>query len=199
MAGATSMVLSLLRKPQNIKDAYCLSVASAPGFVKERCVDFACNLDFVQDVSNVKFVQNSWLLCHRLKQKASNKASLCTLTVESCQKVAKKGGKLACSVDVNPASVVFHVVPSSTVINLWSQYPLQEASIKQVAEFLLYLFPDRKLQPSTIDGYRSAVADMDGPSNVAPLVIPALGPSLDISPRKIVLFVQLGCSVIILT
>ena len=31
--------------------------------------------------------------------------------------------------------------------------------ITSIADFLLYLFQDRKLQPSTIDGYRSATAD----------------------------------------
>ena len=31
--------------------------------------------------------------------------------------------------------------------------------LKAIADFLLYLFQDRKLQPSTIDGYRSAIAD----------------------------------------
>ena len=31
--------------------------------------------------------------------------------------------------------------------------------VKSVADFLMYLFQDRKLQPSTIDGYRSAIAD----------------------------------------
>ena len=35
---------------------------------------------------------------------------------------------------------------------------------KSVADFLLYLFEDRKLQPSTIDGYRSAIADKLGNS-----------------------------------
>ena len=34
--------------------------------------------------------------------------------------------------------------------------------IKSVADFLLYLFEVRKLQPSTIDGYRSAIADKLG-------------------------------------
>ena len=34
--------------------------------------------------------------------------------------------------------------------------------VKSIAEFLLYLFEDRKLQPSTIDGYRSAIADKLG-------------------------------------
>ena len=34
--------------------------------------------------------------------------------------------------------------------------------VKSVADFLLYLFQDRKLQPSTIDGYRYAIADKLG-------------------------------------
>ena len=35
-------------------------------------------------------------------------------------------------------------------------------SVEQIADFLMYLFQDRKLQPSTIDGYRSAIADKIG-------------------------------------
>ena len=38
--------------------------------------------------------------------------------------------------------------------------------VKSVADFLMYLFQDRKLQPSTIDGYRSAVADKLGNSSI---------------------------------
>ena len=38
--------------------------------------------------------------------------------------------------------------------------------VKSVADFLMYLFQDRKLQPSTIDGYRSAIADKLGNSPV---------------------------------
>ena len=34
--------------------------------------------------------------------------------------------------------------------------------LKSVADFLMYLFQDRNLQPSTIDGYRSAIADKLG-------------------------------------
>ena len=33
-------------------------------------------------------------------------------------------------------------------------------SVNQIADFLLYLFQERNLQPSTIDGYRTAIADM---------------------------------------
>ena len=36
---------------------------------------------------------------------------------------------------------------------------LRAPPVKSVADFLRYLFQDRKLQPSTIDGYSSAIAD----------------------------------------
>ena len=41
--------------------------------------------------------------------------------------------------------------------------------LKAIADFPLYLFQDRKLQPGTIDGYRSAIADKMGnfPINVS--------------------------------
>ena len=35
-------------------------------------------------------------------------------------------------------------------------------SVSQIADFLLHLFKERKLQPSTIEGYRTAIADMVG-------------------------------------
>ena len=35
-----------------------------------------------------------------------------------------------------------------------------------IADFLLYLFQERKLQPKTIDGYRSAIADKLGNSPI---------------------------------
>ena len=38
--------------------------------------------------------------------------------------------------------------------------------LKAIADFLLYLFQDRKLQPDTIDGYRSAIADKLGNSPI---------------------------------
>ena len=37
-----------------------------------------------------------------------------------------------------------------------SQVDFRSPSIKQVADFLLHLFQEKHLQPSTIDGYRSA-------------------------------------------
>ena len=41
--------------------------------------------------------------------------------------------------------------------------------LKAIADFLLHLFQDRKLQPGTIDGYRSAIADKfsNSPINVS--------------------------------
>ena len=42
---------------------------------------------------------------------------------------------------------------------LTNQVDFSAPLIKSVADFLVYLFQERKLQPSTIDGYRSAIAD----------------------------------------
>ena len=39
---------------------------------------------------------------------------------------------------------------------------LRSPSIKQTADFLLYLFQEKNLQPSTIDYYRTAIADKIG-------------------------------------
>ena len=40
-----------------------------------------------------------------------------------------------------------------------NQVDFRSPPVKSVADFLMYLFEDKKLQPSTIDGYRSAIAD----------------------------------------
>ena len=56
-----------------------------------------------------------------------------------------------------------------TVFTKWcitNQVDLQAPTVKSVADFLMYLFDDRKLQPSTIDGYRSAIADKLGHSTL---------------------------------
>ena len=39
-------------------------------------------------------------------------------------------------------------------------------SLNQIADFLLHLFKERKLQPSTIEGYRTDIADMVGNDKV---------------------------------
>ena len=43
-----------------------------------------------------------------------------------------------------------------------NQVDFRAPPVNSVADFLMYLFQDRKLQPSTIDGYRSAIADKLG-------------------------------------
>ena len=43
-----------------------------------------------------------------------------------------------------------------------SQVDFRSPSIKQIADFLLHLFQEKNLQPSTIDGCRSAIADKLG-------------------------------------
>ena len=56
-----------------------------------------------------------------------------------------------------------------TIFTKWCithQVDFRSPPIKSVADFLLYLFEDKKLQPSTIDGYRSAIADKLGNTRV---------------------------------
>ena len=59
-----------------------------------------------------------------------------------------------------------------TIFTKWclsDQVDFSAPPLKAIADFLLYLFQDRKLQPGTIDGYRSAIADKLGnfPINVS--------------------------------
>ena len=58
-----------------------------------------------------------------------------------------------------------------TIFTNWClsyQVDFRTPPLKAIADFLLHLFQDKKLQPSTIDGYRSAIADKLGnvPINV---------------------------------
>ena len=56
-----------------------------------------------------------------------------------------------------------------TIFTKWClthQVDFRAPPVKSVADFLMYLFQDRKLQPSTIDGYRSAIADTLGNSPI---------------------------------
>ena len=52
---------------------------------------------------------------------------------------------------------------------LSNQVDFMAPPLKAIADFLLHLFQDRKLQPGTIDGYRSSIADKPGnvPINVS--------------------------------
>ena len=54
-----------------------------------------------------------------------------------------------------------------TIFTKWcisNQVDFRAPPVKSVTDFPMYLFQDRKLQPSTIDGYRSAIADKLGNS-----------------------------------
>ena len=56
-----------------------------------------------------------------------------------------------------------------TIFTKWcvtNQVDFRAPPVKSVADFLMYLFEDRKFQPSTIDGYRSAIADKLGNSSL---------------------------------
>ena len=57
----------------------------------------------------------------------------------------------------------------STNFTKWclrNQMDFRLPPLKAIADFLLYLFLDRKLQPGTVDGYRSAIADKLGNSPI---------------------------------
>ena len=56
-----------------------------------------------------------------------------------------------------------------TIFTKWclgNQVDLRPPPLKAIADFLLHLFQDKKLQPGTIDGYRSAIADKLGNSTI---------------------------------
>ena len=56
-----------------------------------------------------------------------------------------------------------------TIFTKWClshQVDFRAPPVKSVTYFLMYLFQDRKLQPSTIDGYRLAIADKLGNSPI---------------------------------
>ena len=56
-----------------------------------------------------------------------------------------------------------------TIFTKWclsNQVDFRAPPLKAISDFLLHLFQDRKLQPSTIDGYRSAIADKLGNSTI---------------------------------
>ena len=56
-----------------------------------------------------------------------------------------------------------------TIFTKWclsNQVDFRASPVKSIADFLLYLFQDRKLQPNSIDGDRSAIADKLGNSPI---------------------------------
>ena len=68
-------------------------------------------------------------------------------------------------IDAQRRSTQFVYEAKWTIFVRWCkahQVDFHSPSVEQIADFLLHLFQDRKLQPSTIDGYRSAIADKVG-------------------------------------
>ena len=56
-----------------------------------------------------------------------------------------------------------------TIFTKWcdaNQVDFRSPPVKSVADFLMYLFEDKKLQPSTNDGYRSAISDKLGDTTI---------------------------------
>ena len=56
-----------------------------------------------------------------------------------------------------------------TIFTKWclsNQVDFRAPPLKAIADFILHLFQDKKLQPGTIDGYRSAIADKLGNSAI---------------------------------
>ena len=56
-----------------------------------------------------------------------------------------------------------------TIFKKWclsNQVDFRTPPLKAIADFLLHLFQDKQLQPGTIDGYRSAIADKLGNSTI---------------------------------
>ena len=59
--------------------------------------------------------------------------------------------------------------PKWTIFTKWclsNQVDFRAPPLKAIADFFLHLFQEKKLQPSTIDGYRSAIADKLGNSTI---------------------------------
>ena len=87
---------------------------------------------------------------------------------QSCQKCQQCCTKSSCR---SQAPKIFANLATSkwAVFKKWcgtNQVDFRSPPVKSVANFLLYLFEDKKLQPSTIDGYRSAIADKLGNATV---------------------------------
>ena len=61
------------------------------------------------------------------------------------------------------------VLYKATVFVQWcksSKVDFNSPYMEQIAHFLVYLFQKRNLQPSTIDGYNTAIADKVGNSSL---------------------------------
>ena len=82
-------------------------------------------------------------------------------------------GEVAAQIEVPQRRSTRAVYESKWAVFLrWSKenkVDFRSPSIRQIADFLLFLFQEKYLQPSTIDGYRTAIADKIGndPVNIS--------------------------------
>ena len=103
-------------------------------------------------------------------QEPSQLKSTCVAARASCIQEQGFADEVAARIEAPQRSSTRAVYKSKwTVFLKWCdshQVDFRSPSVSQIADFLLYLFKERKLQPSTIDGYRTAIADMVGNQGV---------------------------------
>ena len=103
-------------------------------------------------------------------QEPSQLKSTCVAPRASCIQEQGFTDEVAARIEAPQRSSTRAVYKSKwTVFIKWCdshKVDFRSPSVSQIADFLLYLFKERKLQPSTIDGYRTAIADMVGNQEV---------------------------------
>ena len=103
-------------------------------------------------------------------QKSDKSESPCMAPRASAIKEQGFSGAVAARIDAPQRGSIRSVYEAKwTIFRKWclsNQVDFRAPPVKSVADFLMYLFQDRKLQPSTIDGYRSAIADKLGNSPI---------------------------------
>ena len=103
-------------------------------------------------------------------QEPSQLKSTCVAPRASCIQKQGFADEVAARIEAPQRSSTRAVYKSKwTVFLKWCdshQVDFRSPSVSQIADFLLHLFKERKLQPSTIDGYRTAIADMVGNQGV---------------------------------
>ena len=98
-------------------------------------------------------------------QKSNKSISPCMATGASAIKEQGFSETVAARIEVFQSGSMRSVHDAKWIIfTKWCLF--RAPPVKSVSDFLMYLFEDRKLQPSTIDGYRSAIADKLGNSPI---------------------------------
>ena len=106
-------------------------------------------------------------------QKSDKSKSLCLAPRASTSKEQGFSEAVAARIEAPQRGSTRSVYEAKwTIFTKWcvtNKVDFRAPPVNSVADFLMYLFEDRKLQPSTIDGYRSAIADKLGnvPFNIS--------------------------------